>query len=228
MDKHLGGAVAVVVVDRDQRPVDGELLKVGPVVAVQLRVEVRVEPALQQGVVGKVDAAHDVAGLEHDLLRLGEEVGRVTVQLQHPQLGQGRELLGDDLGRVQQVEAKGQRLVLVDHLHRELPGGAVARLDGVPEVLAVKVGVLARRDLRLLPHEAGFALERLEVPLDELGGAVVLDEPVRVDAEAVLSCQPAYPGVSCWLLYLPCGESYGECQTRPWPRTACAVSSAGS
>ena len=48
------------------------------------------------------------------------------------------------------------------------------------------VGVLAGEDLGLLPDQAGLALERLEVPLDELAGAVFLDEAEGVNAEAVL------------------------------------------
>jgi hypothetical protein len=128
-----------------------------------------------------------VARLEHGLLRLGKVVGGVAVQLHHAELGERRKLLGDDLGRVQQVEAESQRFILVDDLDGELPRGAVARLDGVPEVFAVEVGVLAGEDLCLLPDQAGLSLERLEVPLDKLGGAVLLDEAECVDSKAILA-----------------------------------------
>lgn len=121
VDEALAGTVAVVVVDRYPRHVDGNLLKVGAAVAVQLRVKVREEPSLQQRVLREVNAAHNVAWLEHDLLGLGKVVGRIPVQLQHAQLRERCELLGDDLGGVQQIEAKGQRLVLVDDLHSKLP-----------------------------------------------------------------------------------------------------------
>jgi hypothetical protein len=186
VDEALAGAVTVVVVDGSVRHVDGELLKVGAAVAVQLGVEVREKAPLQQRVLGKVDAAHDVAGLEHDLLRLGEVVGGVAIQLHQAQLRDRHKLLGDDLGGVQQVEAECQRLVLVDNLDAKLPLRAVARLDGIPEILAVEVGVLARNDLRLLPDKTGLALARLPVPLDKLRRAVLLYETVGVDAEAIL------------------------------------------
>ena len=50
----------------------------------------------------------------------------------------------------------------------------------------MEVGVLAGQDLGLLPDQASLALQGLEVPLDELGGAVLLDESESVDAEAIL------------------------------------------
>lgn len=187
VDEGLAGTVAVVVVDGGVRHVDGQLLKVGAAVPVQLGVEVREKTALQQRVFGKVDAAHDVAGLEHDLLRFGEVVRGVAVQLHHTQLRDGHKLLGKDLGGVQQVEAVRQHLVLVDNLDAKLPLGAIARLDGIPEVLAVEVGVLARNNLCLLPNKAGLPLTGLPVPLDKLRRAVLLYETERVYAEAILT-----------------------------------------
>lgn len=187
VDETLAGTVTVVVVDGGMRHVNGELLKVGAAVAVQLGVEVREKTALQQRVFGKVDAAHDVAGLEHDLLRLGEVVRRVAVQLHQTQLRDRHKLLGKNLGGVQQVKAVRQRLVLVDNLHTKLPLRAIARLNGIPEILTVEVGVLARNDLRLLPDKTGLALARLPMPLDKLRRAVLLHEAVCVDSEAILT-----------------------------------------
>lgn len=50
------------------RTVDGELLKIGASIPVQLRVEIGEEPSLQKGIFGEVDSAHDMAGLELQLL----------------------------------------------------------------------------------------------------------------------------------------------------------------
>lgn len=50
--------------ERNTRPVDGDLLEVGPAVSVQLRVQVREETSLQQGIIGEIDATDDVARLE--------------------------------------------------------------------------------------------------------------------------------------------------------------------
>lgn len=79
----------------------------------------------------------------HDLLRLGEVVGRVSVQLHHTQLLERGELLGDDLGSIKIIKVEAAGLLLVDDLDRELPLGAVTGLDSVPQILSVHVGVLA-------------------------------------------------------------------------------------
>ena len=67
MDKILASPIPIVVVNGDTRHVDGDLLKVGPAVTVQLCVEVRVDAALKERVLGEVDAADDVAGLKLDI-----------------------------------------------------------------------------------------------------------------------------------------------------------------
>ena len=58
---------------------------------------------------------HEVAGVEGDLLGLGEVVGRVGVQRQPPDRLHRRELLRHELGRVQQVDA-------LERLRRRCPG----------------------------------------------------------------------------------------------------------
>lgn len=63
-DLLLAEAVTVVVVNGLARTVDGDLLEVGTAVTGQLSVEVGEETALQQGVVGEVNARNDVTGLE--------------------------------------------------------------------------------------------------------------------------------------------------------------------
>lgn len=98
MDKVLPGSITVIVMDRRQRTVDGELLKVGTTVTVELGIKVRKDTSLQQRIFGKVDTANNVARLElsglakllgdlfdmfthHDLLSLSEIVDWVCVQL---------------------------------------------------------------------------------------------------------------------------------------------------
>lgn len=58
------GSVAVVVVDRNSGTVNRELFEVRSAVAVELGVEVGEESALEERILGEVDAADDVAGLE--------------------------------------------------------------------------------------------------------------------------------------------------------------------
>jgi hypothetical protein len=62
-----------------------------------------------------------VARLEHCLLGLSEVVDRVAIELQHAELRERSELLGDDLGGIEQVETECFCLVLVDDLNRKLP-----------------------------------------------------------------------------------------------------------
>lgn len=66
VDKILASSISVVVVNRGDGPVDGQLLKVGPSVTVQLGIKVRKDASLQQRVFGEVDSTHDVSGLKLD------------------------------------------------------------------------------------------------------------------------------------------------------------------
>ena len=179
-------AVLLVVVHRRERPVDRDLGEVGPAEARELGVEVGEEPRLQQRVVGEVDARHDVADAEGDLLGLGEEVVGVAVERQLADAPHRHELLGDELGRVEQVEAERQLVLLVDDLQAELVLGVVAGLDRLPQVAAVEVGVLAGDLLRLVPDERVRAEQRLPVELARASSvAAGVDQPEGVDAEAL-------------------------------------------
>ena len=56
--------------------------------------------------------------------------------------------------------------------------------------------------MSLLPDQAGLSLQGLDVPLDELGRAVVFYKPVRVDAEAVLVMSARYSSTAACVLGL--------------------------
>ena len=145
--------VALVVVERAQRAVDRDLVEVRPTETQQLGVGVGEQPALQQRVVGEVDARHDMADVEGGLLGLGEEVVRVAVEGHLAELLHRHQLLGDDFGRVQQVEVELVLVGLLDHLHAQLPLEVVAHLDGLPHVAAVEVRVLAGDLQRFVPDQ---------------------------------------------------------------------------
>jgi hypothetical protein len=124
--------------------------------------------------------------VEGDLLGLGEEVGRVPVEHQRADDLHRRQLLRHDLGRVEQVDAlEGLLGGVGEDLDAQLPLGEGAVLDGVVEVAAVEVRVDAGGDLRLLPGEGVHAELRLPVELDQDGLPVGVDQPERVDAEAL-------------------------------------------
>lgn len=59
----LTSTITVVVVPRNAWLVDRKLLKVWPVVTVELCVQVRKDAALQQRVVGKIDTPYNVTRL---------------------------------------------------------------------------------------------------------------------------------------------------------------------
>lgn len=66
MNVDLAGAVAVVVVHTRNRPVDGNLLKVGAAMAVDLCIQVREDAALKEWIVREIDAADNMTRLKLD------------------------------------------------------------------------------------------------------------------------------------------------------------------
>jgi len=89
---------------------------------------------------------------EGDLLGVGEEVVRQPVQHQAADPADRDLLLRDDLGGVQDVEPEPVGELVVEQLQAEFPLGEVAGGDGVPQVVAVEVGVGAADLERLVPH----------------------------------------------------------------------------
>ena len=93
-----------------------------------------------------------------DLLGLGEEVVDRPVEHHPPDRRDRDELLGDELGGVEDVEVEGVGELVVEHLHAELPLREVAGVDGVPQVTAVEVGVGAVDLHGLVPQHGLQAL----------------------------------------------------------------------
>lgn len=79
MGRGLTSAITVVVVDRDTRTVDRQLLEVGAVVTVELGIEVGEDTALEEWVICEVDTAHDVSRLELQRGQRLESHSRVRV-----------------------------------------------------------------------------------------------------------------------------------------------------
>ena len=193
VDGLLHEPVAEVVVHRGSRPVDRDLLEVGAAEPGELRVEVAEQPGLQERVVDHVDARHQVTHVVRNLLHLGEEVVRAAVERHAPDRLDRDELLGDELRRVEQVDALEVLVLGVGHhLHPELPLGVGAGADGVVEVAPVEVRVDAVEGEGLVPHETVHAEHRLPVELHQRGLAGRVHEPEGVDAEALH--HPVRPG----------------------------------
>ena len=184
-------AVALEVRDRAARGVDRQLGEVGAAQALELGVEVGEVAALEQRVVAEVDARDHVVGAEGDLLVLGEHVVDVAVEGQPRDDAHRQDLLGDDLGGVEDVEVELVGEGLVEDLDAEVPLREVAAVDRGVQVAAVEVGVGAVDLERLVPHHRLHALARLPVELHEGGVAVGVDEAVGVDAEALHEAERA-------------------------------------
>ena len=118
--------VLLEVGDRALRGVDRQVGEVRAAEPLELGVEVGEVAALQQRIVGEVDAGHDVLRAERHLLGLGEEVVDGPVEHQPADPADRHELLGDDLGGVEDVEVERVGELVVEHLDAELPLGEVA------------------------------------------------------------------------------------------------------
>ena len=133
--------VALVVVDLRDGRVDRDLVEVRAAEARNLRVVVRVNSAGEQRIVREVDPGNDVRRAECDLLRLREEVIRIAIEHHAPDGRHRHELLRNDLGGVEDVEAEFFALFLREKLEAEFPFGKRSGLDGLPKITPVKVRV---------------------------------------------------------------------------------------
>ena len=114
-------------------------MEVRPAQAEQLGVGVGKQPALQQRIVGEVDARHDVAGMERRLLGLGEEVVRVAVEHHLADHFERHDFLRDQLGGIEHVEVEAVGRLLVERLDGELEFGEVALCDRFEEIAAMEI-----------------------------------------------------------------------------------------
>ena len=160
-------------------------MEIRPAEPDELGVGVGEQPALQQRVVGEVDARHHVAGMEGDLLGLGEEVVDVAVEHHLADDLERDDLFGDQLGGIQHVELERVSGLLVEGLDTELPLGEVAARDRFEQVAAMEIRVGAADLDRLIPQHRCGAGGRPPVEFHECRFALGVDETERVDAEAL-------------------------------------------
>ena len=106
----------------------------------------------------------------------------------------GRSLLGDELGRIEDVEIEAVGELLVEQLHAQFPFGEVARLDGIPQVAPVEVRIGAVDLDRLVPDDRLQAELRLPVEFHEGRLVLRVEQPEGVDAEAFHEAEGARDG----------------------------------
>ena len=75
---HLHVPIAKLVCEGALGCIDGQLVEIRAAQPQQLRIKVGEQPALQQRIIGEVDAGHDVGGTERHLLGLREQIVRIA------------------------------------------------------------------------------------------------------------------------------------------------------
>ena len=71
--------VALIVVNGRDRAIDRNLVKIRTAQTRKLRVEIRKQPALQQRIVGKINAGNDVSRMKCDLFGFGEKIVGIAI-----------------------------------------------------------------------------------------------------------------------------------------------------
>ena len=178
-------AVALVVVHRCQRRVDGNFVKICTAQARDLGVDVGVNTAVQQRVVAEVDAGNDMGGAKRHLLGFRKEIVRVAVQDHASHRLHWNEFFGYQLGGIEYIEAEFIGLRLGEGLQAQLPFRIIAGFDGLPQVAPMKVRIRAPDLHRLIPDQRVRAQQRLPMELAEHRIAALIDEPERVDTESL-------------------------------------------
>lgn len=132
----------------------------------------------------------------HSLLSLRKVVAWVAVQRHLAQRRHWDQILRNDLGWVENVETKGQLILLVDDLNTEFPLWEIASLNRIEEILSVEIGVLSGHGLSFLPDKGSLSLERLEMELDEFRLAVIRHETEGVYTKAIHVAERTWNSVS--------------------------------
>ena len=146
----------------------GSWSKFGPPSRDELGIEVREIARLKKRVVGEIDPAGNMSRAEGNLLGLGEVVGRIAIERQATDDLNGREFLGNQLCRIQEVDPLECLVIGVGQdLDAKVPLGERSRFYGIPEVPAVKVRIDPAKFLGFLPHERGQAGNGLPMELHE-------------------------------------------------------------
>lgn len=176
------------------RRIDRQMSEVRPAQTLQLRVEIEKVAALEQRIVGKIDARRHVLGHERNLLGLGEEIVGHTVEHQPADRLRFQDFFGNDLGGIEHVEIEAVGECLVEELELQFPLRIVAGLDGIPQITAMEIGIGAVDLDRLVSGDRLQSKLRLPVKLDEGRLAFGIDEAECVDPETLHKAEGAGNG----------------------------------
>src|SRR5690606_11352515 len=140
---------------------------------------------LQHAIRREADSRHNVGGREGSLFDFGEEVVRITVQFQYPDLDERVIALGPDLGQVEGIQMIRTGFLLRHDLNVHLPAGEVAALNRVEQVTLRAFAVAANYFLCFSVRQVLDALLGAEMELHPKALVLCVDEAERVTAEQV-------------------------------------------
>ena len=169
-------------------------MKLGLPETFQLSIEIGEIAALQQGIVGEVDARRHVLRHERDLLGLGEEIVRHAVEHEAADRHRRQNLFRNDLCRIEHVEVKTVCKLLVEKLQVQLPFRKVSGLDRIPQVAPVEIGVGAVDLYGFVPDHRLHAELRLPDEFDEGGFVLSVHQPERMYAKPLHEAKGARDG----------------------------------
>ena len=163
--------------------VDGNFREVGSSQPVPLGIAVRENAALEQRIIGKINARHDIGGAEGCLFRFRKKVVRVAVQHHFPDDFHGNQCFRNELGSVQNIEVELVCVLFRDELQPQLVFRIISGFNGLPEILAVEVRIASCQYLGFIPHQGFFPVQRFPVETDESAFSIFIDQFVRMNAE---------------------------------------------
>ena len=164
---HRHVAVLLEMGERAFRRIDRNMGEVRAAEPLQLGIEIGEIAALQQRIVGEVDAGRHVLGHERDLLGLGKEIVRHPVEHQPADRDRRQQFFRNDLGRIEHVEIETVGKILIEQLELQLPFREIAGLDRGPQIAAMEIRIGAVDLHRLVPQHRLQAELRLPVKFDE-------------------------------------------------------------
>src|SRR5688500_18880246 len=185
-------AVLLKMSERALGRVDRDMREVGATEPLELCIEIGEVPALEQRIVAEVDAGHDVLSAKSDLLGLGEEIVDAAVEHEAADAPHRHFLFGYDLRGIEHVEIEFVREIFIEELKSELPFGIVARLDRIPEIPAMEVGVGAVDLDGFVPYHRLEPKLGLPMKLDEGRLSGRIDEAKSMDAEPFHEAEGAW------------------------------------
>ncbi len=160
-------------------------MEVRPAKAQQLCVQIGKQPALEQGVIGKIYTRHNVCRTERHLLGFRKKIVGILKQSHLADQLYRNGFLRPQLCGVEYIKVKVVLLGLLNHLHAQLVFRIMSALYRVIEVAAVKVGVLAAYLLRLVAHKAVHSKHGLPMEFYKPRYALFVYKPERVYPKAL-------------------------------------------